>query len=112
VRKLEIVNEIKAHCADAGFDPDPTDPNMLGIVHGTIDFSEYKEVKLYLINNVALPTPETNGSPNLLTYCTYPLTIKADWKMREGGVLYAVGIYGDFFWLHVELSFWAEKHWY
>jgi hypothetical protein len=70
---------------------------MLGIVHGSIDFSAYKGVKLHRINDVALPAPEADGSPNLLTYCTYPLTLKGDWKMREGGVLYALGIYGDFF---------------
>ena len=70
---------------------------MLGTVRGTVNFRAYKEVKLHPINDVALPAPETNGSPNLLTYLTYPLTIKGDWKMREGGVLYAVGIYGGFF---------------
>lgn len=28
---------------------------------------------------------------------TYQMTISNDWRMREGGILYALGEYGDFF---------------
>lgn len=32
-----------------------------------------------------------------MAYALFPTTVKADWKMREGGVLYTLGEYGDFF---------------
>jgi hypothetical protein len=65
-------------------------------VLGTIDFSAYKDVKLHPIEDIELPKAE-DGSFNILAFALFPITVKGDWRMREGGVLCTLGEYGDFF---------------
>ena len=67
------------------------------VVPGTIDFSAYKDFKLHPLKDVAMPVPGPNGMRNLAEFCTYPMRIGNDWRMRAGGVLFALGEYGDFF---------------
>ena len=66
------------------------------VVRATIDFSAYTEFKLHPIKDIEVPETE-DGHINLTAYCLYPMTLSHDWRMREGGVLYALGEYGDFF---------------
>ena len=72
------------------------------VVRATIDFSAYTEFKLHPIKDIEVPETE-DGHINLTAYCLYPMTLSHDWRMREGGVLYALGEYGDFF--HAMLSY-------
>ena len=62
----------------------------------TIDFGAYKEFNLRPLENIELPVPSEGGTINILAFCMFPQTIQ-DWRMQEGGVLYALGEYGEFF---------------
>lgn len=63
----------------------------------TIDFSAYKGFKLHPIKDVELPDGEHGVSCNYVDVATYQMAIGDDWRKREGGILYMVGEYGDFF---------------
>ena len=81
--------------SDAGSDADSD--NSPHLVRGTIDFSAYKEFKLHPIKDVELPEPELDGSANWRSLSRWGMANETDWKLREGGVLYALAEYGKFF---------------
>ena len=58
--------------------------------------SSHQEFVRGTTEDVELPKAE-DGYINLVAYVPFPTTISRDWKMREGGVLYMLGEYGDFF---------------
>jgi hypothetical protein len=84
--------KIEVHCSDAG--SDAVLPTLQSVVHATIDFSAYKEFKLDPIMDVELPA---KGTDDLAEFVMYPMAISEDWRLRQGGVLCALGEYGDFF---------------
>jgi hypothetical protein len=67
------------------------------LVRCTIDFSAYKEFKLRPIKDVELPQPDRDDSTNFSDLMMYERMNDDDWRMREGGVLYALAEYGNFF---------------
>lgn len=67
------------------------------LVLATIDFTTYKEFKISPIKDIELPESVLDGSANREEAFDYERAISEDWTMREGGVLYALGEYGDFF---------------
>jgi hypothetical protein len=83
----------KVHHSDVG-DPDFSEEIT---VRATIDFGAYKEFKLRPLENIELPVQSEGASLNLLALCLFPNTVSNDWRMRESGVLYTLGEYGDFF---------------
>jgi hypothetical protein len=85
---------------DAGSDrvhPDDLDRLSKPRIRATIDFGAYKEFNLRPITGVDLPRPGTDGSIDFMECSIYHDTVRDDWKTREGGILYAVAEYGDFF---------------
>jgi hypothetical protein len=72
-------------------------------MRGTIDFGVYKEFKLRPIENVELIQPESEYHPHY-----YHQAIVDDWRTREGGILFAIGGYGDFF--DCMSHYHAQKH--
>jgi hypothetical protein len=70
-------------------------PNPISRV--TIEFSPYIQFKLHPIKDVELPDARDGMSCDYADVATYQMAINGDWRMREGGILFAVGEYGDFF---------------
>jgi len=63
----------------------------------TIDFGAYTEFKLRPIKDVELPDADPGILFGLTDLFSYKLANGDDWKVREGGILYAIGEYGNFF---------------
>jgi hypothetical protein len=112
VQKHQITIDAVVHCVDVwldvGLDADSDIDSDAGsdagiedlsprLVRGTIDFSAYKEFKLRPMEYIELPETEPNGSCNWSSFRTYEGMNNDDWRFREGGVLYALAEYGDFF---------------
>jgi hypothetical protein len=96
--KPEISNNIEDHCSDVDSDTGHRSPLAVGpdVVRGTIDFSAYKEFKLHPLKDIEMPEPD-DRSYSIVAFCLFPTTVSHDWRMRAGGVLFALGEYGDFF---------------
>jgi hypothetical protein len=69
----------------------------------TIDFSSYKEYKLHPIKDVEI-LDTFNETGDLSTFVAvfgeltlYQSTIERDWRVREGGILWALADYNSFF---------------
>jgi hypothetical protein len=57
----------------------------------------YKEFKLHPTKDVELPEPDLDGKINWRSLSAWGTVNRRDWKLREGGVLYALAEYGNFF---------------
>jgi hypothetical protein len=66
-------------------------------VHATIDFSAYKEFKLRPIKDAELPELVSRMDCEIVDIGIYSMARDEDWRLRQGGILFAVGEYGDFF---------------
>ena len=66
------------------------------LVHGTIDFSAYKELKLSPIEDVEFPEPDCNETSNFSNLVMYQRMTEDDWRMLEGSILYVLAEYGNF----------------
>jgi hypothetical protein len=81
-----------------GIDADPMyDHHYLPRISATIDFSAYKEYKLQPIKEVELVVPASDGSMDFSERMIYSKMVEDDWRIREGGILYALAEFGEFF---------------
>jgi len=93
LQKPEILHKIELYCSDAGSVAGYPYP----ISRVTIEFSPYTQFKLHPIKDVELPDARDGMSCDYADVATYQMAINHDWRMREGGILFAIGEYGDFF---------------
>lgn len=88
-----MVDKIEVECSDAG----SIGGSTRRVSRVTIDFGAYTEFKLRPIKDVELPDADPGILFGLTDLFSYKLANGDDWKVREGGILYAIGEYGNFF---------------
>jgi hypothetical protein len=88
-----ISNKIEVHCCDLGY----LSYDQRRYVHATVDFSAYIEFKLRPLKDVELPESVPRVECEIVDLGIFGMAMGEDWRMRQGGVLFTIGEYGDFF---------------